>query len=289
MGDDIEKSQAAPTPLKQKTHRSTEGKVTTSATELDQITAKKIKKSRDRLTAHEWNIRFLRLASAFPGSFALNSKQALERLPEFKYAQNAYGFLKTAAKRKLAEDLGEGKFQLLPSAIERVQKLVEVASFSQSPMRAPDASSPPVEQATSGSVVTPVHSPPPAPIEPSKRTDADEVVRIVKPRGRPRGHRPWRKERDVIDTLLQLSQRYRSNQQFKINDLIVPVPECRDAVYGTADIGAGETPVCVVVQAYEPELNAGNPDEIKVLFLDAKGQAHIATAASWFFVPYRRG
>ena len=51
----------------------------------------------------------------------------------------------------------------------------------------------------------------------------------------------------------KLSQRYRSNQQFKIDDLIVPLPECRDSIYGNADIGTGGPPVCVVVQTYERE------------------------------------
>ena len=215
MSDDIEKSQAAPTP-----------QVTTSASVKDQVTAKKLKKSRDRLNAHEWNIRFLKLASAFPSSVAVNSKLALERLPEFNYAQNAYGFLKTAAKRKLAEDLGEGKFQLLPSAIERVQKLVEEVSVPVKPTRAPDAQPATVEKPTSGPVVSPVHSPLPAPVELSKRTNSEEVVTIVRPRGRPRGQRSEHRGRDDLDTLLQLSQRYRSNQIFKVDDLVVPWPEC---------------------------------------------------------------
>jgi hypothetical protein len=289
MADDNEKSQAAPTPLKQRAHRPAEGQVTTSASDMDRIVAKKVQKSRDRLTAHEWNVRCLRLAGQFPSSTTLNSRQALERVPEFRYAQNAYGFLKTAAKRKLAEDLGDGIFQFLPSATERLQKLVDEVSVQVKSMRAPDAPPATVEQTASGSLASPVHSPSPAPVEPSKRTDAEEIVRIVRHTGRPHGHRPRHRGKDDIDTLLKLSQRYRSNQQFKIDDLIIPLPECRDSVYGNADIGTGEPPVCVVIQTYEPELNATNPDEIKVLFLDAKGQAHVASAASWRFMPYRRG
>jgi hypothetical protein len=289
MGDDIEKSQAVPMPLKQSTHRSLEGQVTTSASEMDPVKAKKVKKARNRLTAHEWNTRCLRLASAFPSSVTVNSKQALEHLKEFEYAQNAYGFLKTAVKRKLAEDLGDGIFQFLPSAIEQLGKLVDEVSVPIKPMQAPDAQPATVEQTASSSVTSSVHSSSSAPVEPLKRTDSEGVVTIVRPRGRPRGHRSQRRGRDDLDTLLQLSQRYRSNHVFKIDDLVVPWPECKSAVYGDADIGTGGTPVCVVVQTNERELDATKPDEIKVLFLDVKGQAHVASAAGWRFMPYRDG
>jgi hypothetical protein len=289
MGDDIEKSQVAPKLLKQRTDRSPDGQVITSASETDPVTAKKVKKARNRLTAHEWNVRCLRVASAFPSSVTVNSKQALERIKEFEYAQNAYGFLKTAVKRKLAEDLGDGIFRFLPSAIEQLEKLVEETSAPVKPLQAPDAQPATVKKTASDSVASTVHSSSPPPFEPSKRTDAESVVTIVRPLGRPRGHRSQCRERDEIETLLQLSQRYRSNQIFKVDDLVVPWPECRDAIYGDADIGTGSPPFCVVVQTNERELDATRSDEIKVLFLDVKGQAHVATASSWRFMPYRHG
>ena len=204
----------------------------------DQVTAKKLKKSRDRLNAHEWNIRFLKLASAFPSSVAVNSKLALERLPEFNYAQNAYGFLKTAAKRKLAEDLGEGKFQLLPSAIERVQKLVEVASVLTKPDagigrliangRASHFGTCGIPQCTlhylrllsfrSGQIQTK-----------SSRSSSPVAGRVGTDHGIENG------------TILTLSYSSLSDigrtKSSKLTHLIVPWPECRAAIYGTADIG----------------------------------------------------
>ncbi|WP_201838695.1 hypothetical protein [Microvirga zambiensis] len=59
-------------------------------------------------------------------------------------------------------------------------------------------------------------------------------------------------------------------------------------VYGDVEINTAEPPVCVVVDAYEPDPKAVNPFDIDVMFLDMKDQHHIRSAASWMFVPYQK-
>jgi hypothetical protein len=97
-----------------------------------------------------------------------------------------------------------------------------------------------------------------------------------------------RNEQGEIATLLQLSRRYRSDKYFRLDDIIIPLRECRSDIYGKAEIGVDDAPLCVVVGAFEPDRRVLNPQDIDVLFLDAQGQAHLRSAASWQFVPYRR-
>ena len=93
---------------------------------------------------------------------------------------------------------------------------------------------------------------------------------------------------ESLGTLLQLSRRYRSERYYNVDDFIVPLRECSAAVYGNVDVDTIAPPVCVVVDAYEADPKAVNPNDIDVLFLDVKGQAHIRSAASWQFLPYRK-
>ena len=97
-----------------------------------------------------------------------------------------------------------------------------------------------------------------------------------------------RNDEDKLRTLLQLSRRFRSDRYYNLDDFIVPLSECRAAVYGDVEVGTDEPSVCVVVAAYEPDPKAVNPNDIDVLFLDVRGQAHIRSAASWQFLPYRK-
>lgn len=273
-------------------------------------TGKKERKTPERLTEEERTRRNYRIALAFPHPEIFTPKQALERLPELAYLQNAYGFLKSAAKRGLVENLGNGQFQFTASANVELQNSVgpvvvqpqatpaPAPKFGRTisprkeplPTAAPQPASAPhlvAPQAIAPTAV-PASAPPSVVDAAPKRAVVQTPAPIARPAVEPVSPPDARRQEESLSTLLQLSRRYRSGRYYNIDDFVVPLRECRAAVYGDIDIDTVEPPVCVVVDAYETDPKAVNPSDIDVLFLDIKGQAHIRSAASWQFLPYRK-
>jgi hypothetical protein len=200
-----------------------------------------------------------RLATAFSPPITFTAAEVLKALPELGGYQSAYAFLQTARRRGQIEKAERGSFRLTAADQEAPQAQRRAVATEPGPAPA-DAPSPPPSP-----VAAPVSAPKPAAPAAEPRNEQAEVA-----------------------TLLQLSRRYRSDKYFRLDDILVPLRECRSAIYGTAEIGAGDPPMCVVVAAYEPNPRVLHPQDIDVLFLDAHGQAQLRSAASWQFVPCRR-
>jgi len=202
-----------------------------------------------------------RIEAKFPPPSTFSAAEILKTLPELGAYQSAYAFLQTARRRGLIEKAERGTFRLTASVRETQPAQERAVATAPGPKPASVAvPSPPRSPATA-----PV--PAPEPVAPAAGQ---------------------RNEQTEIATLLQLSRRYRSDKYFRLDDIVVPLRECRSEIYGKAEVGAGDPPLCVVVGAYEPDLRVLNPHDIDVLFLDVHGQAHLRSAASWQFVPYRR-
>lgn len=275
-------------------------------------TGKKERKAPERLTEEERTERYLRIARAFPHPEVVTPKQALEQFPELAYLQNAYGFLKSAAKRGLAENMGNGQFRFTASAAAELQNSVghAVVQPQSTPASAPKsrqtiplrkeplapaapqpgpAPSPVTAQAAAPVAVSALTPAPPPVADAAPKRVVDQVpAPVARPAAEPALAPATRRVEESLGTLLQLSRRYRSERYYNVDDFIVPLRECRDAVFGDANIDTVEPPVCVVVDAYEADPKAVNPNDIDVLFLDVKGQAHIRSAASWQFLPYQK-
>jgi hypothetical protein len=202
-----------------------------------------------------------RMAAAFPHPTTFTAAEVLKTLPELGGYQSAYAFLQTARRRGLVEKAERGAFRLTTTA--------------QGPQPAPDRAAEKAPEPTPAPVEVP--SPRRAPVAAPPSTPKPAA-----PAGEPRN------EQAEIANLLQLSRRYRSDKYFRLDDILIPLRECRSEIYGKAELGAGDAPLCVVVAAYEPDMRVLNPQDIEVLFLDAQGQAHLRSAASWQFIPYRR-
>jgi hypothetical protein len=274
---------------------------------------KKERKSPERLTEEERAERYFRMSHEFPHPTVFTPKQALERFPELSYLQNAYGFLKSAAKRGYVENMGNGQFRFTEAAASALQTLVgdeseqpeASASKARSTISLKKEPLPtPASQPTSSSTPAPVAAQAAAPVAsaipaptPSQAPIADVPPRraveqtpapIARPVAEPLPPRVPLGEEEQLGTLLQLSRRYRSERYYNIDELIVPLRECWTTVYGNVEVDTANPPVCVVADAYEPDPKAVNPNDIDVLFLDVHGQAHIRSAASWMFLPYRK-
>jgi hypothetical protein len=202
------------------------------------------------------------LTAVFPHPTTFTAAEVVEKLPELGAYQSAYAFLQTARRRGLTEKAERGMFRL-------------VASTAHDPQPAQDRPAEQVREPTPEPVDIP--APPPAPVTVPVPAPTTAI-----------GPAEARNEQGEIATLLQLSRRYRSDKYFRLDDIIIPLRECRSDIYGKAEIGVDDAPLCVVVGAFEPDRRVLNPQDIDVLFLDAQGQAHLRSAASWQFVPYRR-
>jgi hypothetical protein len=234
------------------------GIVPDAAVEPDELATPKGSGRKDEASRQE----FLgQIAGHFPAPTTFTAAELIEKVPELGPYHSAYAFLQTARRRGLIEKAERGMFRLAASAAQEPQPDQEPATGP-----APEPMAQAVENPTQASAIAaPVPSPEMA-LPPAER----------------------RNEQAEIATLLQLSRRYRSDRYFRLDDIVVPLRECRSDIYGKAEIGADEPPLCVVVGAYEPDPRVLNPPDIDVLFLDAEGQAHLRSASSWQFLPYRR-
>lgn len=271
---------------------------------------KKGRKLPERLTEQERTHRWYRMSLVFPHPTIFTSKLALEHFPELDYLQNARGSLNSAVKRGLVENLGKGDFRFTASAAAELHDSVGNLSLQSETNSAPASShrgpislrKPEMPPSPPKSVSQPQLSSPPPAAHAASAVSAPLSAPDVAPRRSPApsstpaarfapGTMPpsvATSDEDRLGTLLQLSRRYRSGRFYNVDDFVVPLRECRAAVYGDIDVGAGEPPVCVVIDAYEPDPKVVNPNDIDVMFLDVKGQAHIRSAASWQFLPYRK-
>jgi hypothetical protein len=282
----------------------------------------KERKAPERVSEEERMRRFLKLALALPHPVHFSARQAFEAVPELGYTQNASMFAKSGIRRGLVESVGDGIFRITANAVSEMQTALDLAPAPTVEMNVappPDSSSAPdaVQAANSDRGTTTKskrgRSPKPAPVvdptpasEPVAAIEAEPIeapapvetaAPIPEPAAVPVAQAPAPaapaaaqaagKSDDQVDTLMDLVDRYVANRFYRVRDAIVPLREFRKAVYGDAEIPAGEPPVCVVAEAYEPDPKVANPPDIDVLFLDAKGQAHLKSAASWWFVPYR--
>lgn len=282
----------------------------------------KERKAPERVSEEERTRRFLKLALAIPHPEQFSARQAFEAVPELGYTQNAYMFAKSGIRRGVVEAVGDGIFRITANAVSELQAALDQATAptvdvnfappsepasasvavqadnsgeasatkskrGRKPKRAPPVDPAPAPEPVAAIEPEPIETPAPvaaaAPMPEPAAVPAAQAPTPVPPAGAPVA----RKSDDQVDTLMDLVDRYVANRFYRVRDAIVPLREFHKAVYGDAEIAAGEPPVCVVAEAYEPDPKVANPPDIDVLFLDARGQAHLTSAASWWFVPYR--
>jgi hypothetical protein len=248
---------ASAAELQEPVHASA-GNVPDATVEPNEPAAPKSSGRKDEVSRQE----FLgQIAGHFPASTTFTAAELIEKVPELGPYHSAYAFLQTARRRGLIEKAERGMFRLVAPAAQEPQPEQEPATGP-----APEPMAQAVENPTQASANP---SPVPAP---------EMAIPAAEPRN----------EQAEVATLLQLSRRYRSDMYLRLDDIVVPLRECRSDIYGKVEIGAGDPPLCVVVGAYEPDPRVLNPPDIDVLFLDAAGQAHLRSASSWQFLPYRR-
>jgi len=94
-----------------------------------------------------------------------------------------------------------------------------------------------------------------------------------------------------IERLYELVGRYQARHFYSLREVLVPIWECRQAIYGD-DLDwsnrAAVPPPCIVVGTRKTAENVLGSTDIDVMWLDRRGQVHLKAAASWMFTLFRR-
>jgi len=94
-----------------------------------------------------------------------------------------------------------------------------------------------------------------------------------------------------IERLYELVGRYQARHFYSLREVLVPIWECRQAIYGD-DLDWSNRdavpPPCIVIGTHKAAENVLGSTDIDVMWLDRRGQVHLKAAASWMFTLFRR-
>ncbi len=94
-----------------------------------------------------------------------------------------------------------------------------------------------------------------------------------------------------IERLYELVGRYQARHFYSLREVLVPIWECRQAIYGDELDWSNRDvvpPPCIVIGTHKAAENVLGFTDIDVMWLDCRGQVHLKAAASWMFTLFRR-